>query len=132
VANQALLTFDVPARATNVSFRHSFYDSLIDVAEFEISEDDFLKWMKVEGRSPVGFETGKAGVVWSNGKTSGRQQHHIQVPIVAAEIYGSHELALVERGYYFDDYQPAGADDSGLTIVFDKAQKRVHMWRTTF
>ena len=33
---------------------------------------------------------------------------------------------------YFDDYDPRGADDSGLTVVYDLDDHRVYVWRTMF
>lgn len=130
-ANERLLTFDVPGVATNVDFRHSFYDSLIDAAEFTISERDFLIWMADEERVPTRFAVSEKGLEWADGAIQHRRDW-IYVTPISSVLDANYEEVEIKNGYYFDDYDPRGADDSGLTVVYDSDRRRVYMWRTAF
>ena len=51
---------------------------------------------------------------------------------VSSVVDANYEEVGIKNGYYFDDYDPRGADDSGLTVVYDSDRRRVYMWRTAF
>lgn len=129
-ANEYLMTFDVPPQATNVDYRHSFFDGLTDAADFDISEAEFLKWMADSDRQPHHFSTVAYQIRWDDGKTLDRPSA-IHVHQVAAQFKHQGEIEI-EQGYYFDDYAARGSVDNGLTVVYDPQKKRAYIWRTTY
>lgn len=135
VANGHLMTFDLPDEAVNVDFRTCIYDGLTDAAEFDISEDNFLRWMASENRTPERFEIVDDEIVWSNADANVKYGDSPACAFVTpvSSILDGHttDEVQVKRGYYFDNYDPLG-DDSGLTIVYDISRRRVFMWETTF
>jgi hypothetical protein len=38
----------------------------------------------------------------------------------------------IERGYYFDDYDSSGNDDSGIIVIYDAVDQRAYVRATTF
>jgi hypothetical protein len=131
-ANDGLLTISVPETATDVDFRHAFYSSLIDEADFTIDESAFLEWMKQNNWSPGEFYTDADGLHWK-GETDFAILGYVSVTPVAKVTEGRDEDLEVRNGYYFDDYEKGElGDDSGLTVVYDKDGGRAYAWRTTF
>ena len=115
VANNALLTFDVPSTATAVDFRHAFFAGTIDEANFTIAEDDFLKWLKSNGWKSRRFSAGETGydAVW----------------IWPLRLDGEH--TEIKNGYEYTERDEVDLD-AGFNIVYDSDTRRAYVWRTTF
>jgi hypothetical protein len=130
-ANSRLGMFKVPATASNVDYRHSFFSGLTDAADFDLDLAEFHQWMADNQRKPLAFATTANRVEWSDGKPQ-RISLPITVTPVAVLIDRRGGDMQVDNGYYFDDYDRDRFDDSGLTIVYDSDKQRVYMGRTTF
>jgi hypothetical protein len=130
-ANSRLVMFKIPTTASNVDFRHAFFNGTTDAADFDIDETEFLQWMTDSRRQPDQFATTEKLAEWADGKS-----HRVHLPISVTPVSALLERhsgdRQIENGYYFDDSDRDRVDDSGLTIVYDSDQKRVYMWHTTF
>jgi hypothetical protein len=131
LANEHLGTFDIPASATNVDYRHSHFDGLIDAADFNIAESDFMNWMAGNHWAPIAFSTVGVRIQWADGQDHRDLEPPVVTP-VSFMLDGRHEEVRIDNGFYFDDYDPRGNDDSGLTVVYDSDKERAYVCRTVY
>jgi hypothetical protein len=129
VANDNLLTISVPETATDVNFRHAFYSSLIDEADFEITEDDFLKWVKEQRWTTREFGTNADRI---HGEPESEFSADDLAWVYPVAISGDAEMIEVRNGYEIVDDGAIENDDVFLCVVYDKDHDRAYMWRTTF
>ena len=130
IANQALVTFDVPSSATAVDFRHAFFSGTIDEANFSIDEVDFKNWLASNGWKSRELVTDQNGSRWKDSALHDEKDNEIRVRPIRLRGTESKYLAI-KNGYVFSSQDPRHPD-SGFNIVYDKDTNRAYVWRTTY
>lgn len=98
----------VPDTATDISF-YSVFGPTCLYAEFTITEEDFLQWMK-------------------SGEWDVEQIKDVEeVCAVADVIDGTYDRREVKAGFRWDSYDDSGNDDSGTTVIFDQRNSRAYV-----
>lgn len=128
----------VPEAARDVNYRVSPAFGLLVVLDFQIGENDFLRWMAKKGWTPHHFvRDQQRGIVWDDPKATlpkfAPSLSQATVTPVRSYLEGSHEEVEVREGYYFDNYDPKDDyDDSGDTVVYDSEKGRAYLERSTY
>jgi len=126
-ANEHLWAFEVPAAATDVNYVQAPYTAYLNLADFHISEEEFLEWMEAKGRDPVEFSTDEDGLVrWETEDPDALYYHQTDAHPVSPEsgdLLG--DPIDIQNGYRFDDYKEDDPD-FGMTITYDKNSQRAY------
>lgn len=130
VANNALLTFDVPATATAVDFRSCIFSGTIDEAHFTIGERDFLDWLESKGWKSREFYTDEDGFHWTEPPADEIAGDSVWIQPWPFDSDDS-DFIEIKNGYEYTEVDEARSD-AGFNIVYDKDTHRAYAWRTTF
>jgi len=126
-ANEHLWAFEVPAAATDVNYVQAPFTAYLNLADFHISEEEFLEWMEAKGRDPVEFSTDEDGLVqWETKDDDALYYHQTDAHPVSSEsgdLLG--DPIDVQNGYRYDDYKEDDPD-CGMTITYDKDNRRAY------
>ncbi|MBX3448607.1 MAG: hypothetical protein KF777_03555 [Planctomycetaceae bacterium] len=130
VANNALLTFDVPSTATAVDFRHAYFSGTIDAANFTIAEEDFLSWLKSKGWKTRKFQADERG--FHGAEPSAGETGNDSVWISPLRLGGDDTGHIeIKNGYEYIERDEVNLD-AGFNVVYDRDTRRAYIWRTTF
>jgi len=106
----------LPVGATNVCYRRALASGLTLVVQFRVTEEEFLGWMESRGWEPEPITVPQPIAAFLDGRGRGVET----------------ERVVVADGLRFDDYAKDQFDDSGTTVVYDRATGLAHLARTDF
>jgi hypothetical protein len=130
VANNVLLTFDVPSTAKAIDFRHAFFSGTIDEANFTISEEDFLGWLDTKGWKSREFYTDKNGFHWTESAPEATNDDSLWIRPLRLDDDNTGEIKI-QNGYEYTERDENNLD-AGFHIVYDRDTHRAYVRRTTF
>jgi hypothetical protein len=138
----------LPEGASDVNYWWSGHAGTREVADFAVSEQDFLTWTQSRGWKPRKFRaTGKGypDTRWEDPDYKPPAGHGRGVRSAEGEgiptcirtargmVHGTCEEVTILNGYYFDTYLPYPQfDDSGWTVFYDLDRKRAYLVYTAF
>jgi hypothetical protein len=105
-----------PVSATNVCYQYGLATGTMLVVQFRVSEEDFLGWMESRGWEPEPITVSERVTAFPDDRSKGVGTKRI----------------VVADGLRFDDYDKDRFDDSGTTVVYDRATGLAHLSRTRF
>lgn len=111
---ESVPTLHAPPGAKQVSYRFSPSLGTALVVEFNVSEPEFLAWMKALGWTPTPIEQEE------------------QVMRLSSYANNTQDSLKVTNGYRFDNYHKDKFDDSGTTVIYDRETGMAFVRRTNF
>lgn len=128
-ANDSLSVIDVPTEATDVNYLYAPL-RLLELADFQMKESDFLKWMDRQSWPPRPFATQQSSGIpqWVNGSGS---MDFTDTSIAFPDTYVypvKSEGHVVKNGYHFTDVVEPGFP--GITIIYDTDNQRVYVLKS--
>ena len=116
-----------PNTTTDFCYRFSPVGVTI-LADFNMSEADFLAWMDSRKWKAVEFSFGpnETGIDWTDGAHT-----YLDMTVYPVRQYESHTPLQVKHGYCFYKSRPDNPDNT-VTVIYDLDSGRAYVQHTTY
>ena len=120
----------VPANTTSdFSYRYALVGTTV-LADFQMSENDFLNWMNIQQWNPVAFDHGpnEFAIPVENANFPNFHTDDLVYPV---REYESRTQRQVKRGYCYYWSMPGNFDNT-IKIIYDRDTNRAYVEHTTY